>query len=339
MTMESGDAWLQTVRARLDEEIQKGAAPMAEKITARELTAKFGFMRRKPWLVSHVRNKLDELQLVMNPDFNNVHIDAEISIQRESDNGLRLDQRPDATPRIGILESANNEPTCVNPQDKLSVATSLMQLRDYSQLPVMTGKRDLKGIISWKSISARLSHGNNCELVKDCMDPANEILITTPMFDAINTIVEHGYVLVRNEKNIITGIVTASDLSSQFKTMTGPFILIGEIEEHLRRLIHGKFHPEELKKSASNDDSDSKKISGAADLTFGNYCRLLQDPKNWQKLNLNIDKRAFNERLECVRVIRNNVMHFNPEGLDDSDTRELLDMARFFQNLVRMGAI
>ena len=60
---------------------------------------------------------------------------------------------------------------------------------------------------------------------------------------------------------------------------------------------------------------------------------------NWQKLDLNIDRAAFNKRLERVREVRNDVMHFNPEGLDDSDTLELLDMARFFQNLVRMGAM
>ena len=335
MTMESGDAWLQSIKTRQEEEIQNGAVPAPEKITARELTAKFGFMRRKHWLVSHVRNKLDELQLVMNPDFSNVHIDAEISIQRESDNGLGLDQKPDATPRIGILEAANIEPTCVNPQDKLSVATSLMQLHDYSQLPVMESKYRLNGIVSWESIGARLSLGNKCESVRDCTDPANEILITTPMFDAINTIVEHGYVLVRDEKNIITGIVTASDLSNQFKAMTGPFILIGEIEEHLRRLVHGKFTLDELKKSADMPEN----ISGAADLTFGGYCRLLENQGNWENLNLNIDRKVFKDWLDRVRMIRNDVMHFNPEGLDDSDARQLLDMARFFQNLVRMGAM
>ena len=339
MTMQNGDRWLRTEKARMEQERQDGVVPTPIKLSARELAAKFGFMRRKKWFVSHVRNKIDELDLVMNPDFGNVHIDTRISIQWESDSdSLVTDQKSDPTPRIGLLEAANKEPTFVNPSDNIRVATTLMQLHDYSQLPVVTSRHSLKGIISWKSIGARLSHGNGCELVEDCMETANEIPITTPMFDAINTIVEHGYVLVRDDRNAITGIITASDLSSQFKTMTGPFILIGEIEEHLRRLIHRKFTLEKLKNSAS-DDPGLADITGAADLTFGNYCRLLQNPDNWRNLNLNIDRAAFTKRLDRVRYIRNDVMHFNPEGLDDSDTMELLDMARFFQNLVRMGAV
>ena len=336
MTFQNGDAWLQSIKTQQEEEVQNGAVPAPKKITARELTAKFGFMRRKHWLVSHVRNKLDELELVMNPDFGNVHIDAEISIQRESvSDESDSDQRSDATPRIGMLGAANKHPTCVKPTQAISVATTLMQFNDYSQLPVMTNERDLKGIISWESIGSRLSHGKECQFVRHCMDPANEILITTPMFDAINIIVKHGYVLVRDERNIITGIVTASDLSSQFKAMTGPFILIGEIEEHLRRLVHGKFTLDELKRSSDIPES----VSGAADLTFGGYCRLLENQGNWEKLELNIDRKIFKDWLDRVRVIRNDVMHFSPEELDEPDTKQLLDMARFFQNLVRMGAM
>ena len=336
MTMENGDRWLQAEKERMEQERQAGVAPMPVKLTARELAARFGFVRRKNWLVSHVRNKLDELDFVMNPDFGNVHIDTQISIQWESgSDSLDADQKSDATPRIGLLEAANNKPTGVNPQDEISVATTLMQLHDYSQLPVMPTKYKLDGIISWESIGARLSHGNERKSVKDFMEPAIEIPITTPMFDAINTIVEHGYVLVRGDKNAITGIITASDLSNQFKSMTGPFILIGEIEEHLRRLIHRKFTLDELKDSSLRP----KNIYGAADLTFGDYCQLLGKSDNWQKLDLNIDRAAFTKRLERVRDIRNDVMHFNPEGLDDSDTMELIDMARFFQNLVRMGAM
>lgn len=339
MTMQNGDKWLQSEKERMEKDFKADVAPTPVKLTVREFMGKFSYMKRTPYLASHVRNKLDELDLVMNPDFMNVYIDAEISIQLESvPDGPDADQKSDPTPRIGMLEAANNEPTCVNPQDEVSVATTLMQLHGYSQLPVMPTKYRLEGIISWESIGARLSHGNERKSVKDFMEPAIEIPITTPMFDAINTIVEHGYVLVRGDKNAITGIITASDLSNQFKSMTGPFILIGEIEEHLRRLIHRKFTLEELKCSASGD-SGNDDISGAADLTFGNYCHLLQNPDNWQKLNLNIDRAAFNKRLERVREIRNDVMHFNPEGLDDSDNMELLDMARFFQNLVRMGAM
>ena len=50
-------------------------------------------------------------------------------------------------------------------------------------------------------------------------------------------------VLVRNGDRIVTGIVTATDLSGLFRQLAGPFLFIGEIEGHLRNLIHGKGAP------------------------------------------------------------------------------------------------
>ena len=43
-------------------------------------------------------------------------------------------------------------------------------------------------------------------------------------------------------------------------------------------------------------------------------------------------------RLDSVRRIRNEVMHFNPDGLDEDQRREVRNVARFFDQLARMTA-
>ena len=176
-----------------------------------------------------------------------------------------------------------------------------------------------------------------CDVISDCMDPAQEISIDAPLVDAIGDIVAHGYLLVRGQDKTITGIVTASDVGDQFMQLTGPFVLIGEIEGHLRRLVHGRFTVEELNESLKGNGE--RVIQGTADLTFGDYCRLLENPEYWGRLGLSIDRATFAKHLDAVREIRNDVMHFDPDGLELEDETVLKDLARFFRRLVRMGAI
>ena len=193
----------------------------------------------------------------------------------------------------------------------------------------------MKGIISWESIGRRIIRGRDCTLVKDCMDEAQQIGLSAPLLDAAESIAKHGYVLVRSMDGAVTGIVTASDLANQFLDLAGPFLAIGEIEGHLRILIRDKFTDQELKESLDVINGDSG-IVGPADLTMGNYCRLLENPQRWSKLEMAIDRKVFIERLESVREIRNDIMHFDPDGLDPEATRILSDFVKFLRDLARI---
>ena len=205
-----------------------------------------------------------------------------------------------------------------------------------SQLPVMTGSRDLKGIISWKSIGERLALGLEPKLVQDFMEVAQEISKDTPLFEAIKIITDSGYVLVRDQQqgNVISGIVTASDLTGQFVQLSEPFLLAGEIEGHLRNLVRYKFSVEELQAV-----SKGKNVQGVADLDLGDYCHLLKNPSNWERLNLRIDRGEFMKHLDPVRETRNDVVHFSPDGIPPERVQQLRDMTRFFGNLVKVGAM
>lgn len=241
------------------------------------------------------------------------------------------------TIRIEILDAAKSELISVKPDAPLNVATTIMQLKDFSQLPVMQNERDVKGVVSWKSISARILFGRDCEFVRHCMDPAQIIDIATPLLDAVDIIQRHDYVLVRDKTKTITGIITASDVAQEFMQLTTQFLLIREIEGRLRHLIKGKFAAEQL--SASQKVGSAKPIEGPTDMTFGGYIRLLQKEEHWNRLGLSIDRKEFLKRLDSVREIRNEVMHFDPEGLDAEQKRKLEEFAKFFRYLESIGAV
>ena len=332
--MGRGNERLERLAKEIKQDIEKGAAPSPVELTVREFIGWYGKRRRGSLLVKHIRNKMEALQLRTVPDFEFAYIDSKIKIETAGDSpsgGLE-----DPVHRIGTLAAAHNKPMSVAPDEPLKVATTKMQINDFSQLPVMTGERTVKGIISWKSIGTSFSLGGPGAGVRDCMEESvEEISIDAPLYEAIGSIAKHGYLLVRGKDKAVTGIVTETDLSEQFMHLAGPFLLIGEIEGHLRQLIHGKFTVEEMR--STSESEGERDISGSADLTFGGYCRLLQNPDYWERLNLAVDRGQFVEHLESVRKIRNDVMHFDPDGLSPEDERMLRGVARFLETLIRKG--
>ena len=234
--------------------------------------------------------------------------------------------------RISKLASSARKPLSVSPDTKLEEAVTHMLTNDFSQLPVMTSGRDVKGVITWTSIGSRLAMGKNCSIAREVMEQHHEIRSDASLFSAISIIAEHQYVLVRGHDQKITGIVTASDLSLQFQQLAEPFLLLGEIENHVRRVISQRFTPTELE--SAKDPTDSKRVvTSVADLTYGEYIRLLENPERWDKLNITVDRKTCMGKFENVRRIRNDVMHFDPDGIPEKDLITLREFARFLQRL------
>ncbi len=244
-----------------------------------------------------------------------------------------LSEPADPTFRIGSLPAANKSLTTVGQDDTLKKAVTMMLQSDYSQLPIMHGEREVKGMISWKSIASRYAIGGECCKVQHCREDAQVVDGNGTLFDAIPTIVKHGYVLVRNPQDRkITGIVTASDLSLQFQQLAEPFLLLREIELHIRQLLQDKVLPEDLDWLGSADTT-APKPSSISDLSFGGYIRLVQRPQVWQRLALNIDQASLTKQLEDVRQIRNDVMHFDPDPMTAKQLDVLQNASKFMQQL------
>lgn len=321
-------------------QLKKGVVPPRE--TVRSFLLWFGSERRGYRVVRHIRSKLKRFGLATSPDFEYCYIDGYIGFVSAPTEGDPTTVDPgaataDPTYRISRLESANKAPISVKPDATLQQAVTLMLTNDFSQLPVMTNVRDVKGTISWKTIGSRLALKRPCPSVKDCMEPAHIVSVDESIFPVISTIASHDYVLVQAKDKTICGIVTASDFNDQFRRLAEPFLIAGEIENGIRLLLHGKFTAKELNEAKAPGDDD-RVIEGVADLTFGEYVRLVENEKRWRKLNIEIDRVEFVSRLNKVREVRNDVMHFDPDGLEPSDLELLREFALFLKRLRDVGA-
>lgn len=265
-----------------------------------------------------------------------VESDSAILAESEGIVETLISEGADPTFRIGSLPAANKLLTTVGQDDDLKKAITKMLQYDYSQLPIMQGEREVKGMISWKSIAAHQAIGGPCPKVRDCREDAQVVDANGTLFDAIPTIVRHGYVLVRSPKDRrITGIVTSSDLSLQFQQLAEPFLLIREIELHIRQLLGGKLTEADLF-SLTSPDAGTPSPKTISDLSFGGYVRLIQKPDIWCKLSLNIDQASLTAQMEDVRKIRNDVMHFDPDPLTSKQLGVLKNAAKFMQNLYEL---
>lgn len=338
-------AWPPEDLKQLAERVHGGAT---EAHTVRDVLRWYGYERRGSFIVWAIKKHLGDLKLRVTPDFEGAYIDGKLSFlmapdeaptsaspqfQDEEPQAILITSNPeDPTQRIGRLPSANARPLTVSPSATISEAVTLMLLYDYSQLPVMQGERTLKGVVSWQSIGKKLALGHPCASVQDCLDDAVVMESSVSLFSAISSIVERGFVLVRDMQNTISGIVTTTDLSLQFRQLAEPFLLLGEIEKHLRRLGDGKFSATEIVQVRDPSDG-TRSISDLSDLTFGEHIRLLENPSRWAALRLNIDRSTFVRHLDEVREIRNGVMHFDPDGTAPTELEKLRQFVRLLEAL------
>lgn len=319
----------QNLAEKMKNEASGGATPTGMEVTVREFIHWFGYAKRGNRVVNDIRDQLDKFSLRTVPDFEHEYIDGTIKIELDAEATDVGWEPPDPTVRIGMLPTAHRPPTSVRPNDSITTATTVMLLKDFSQLPVMVNERDVKGVVSWRSIGTTFALGRESNEVRNCMEPHREIGVGAPFLDAIRDIWDHGYVLVRNNDRKISGIVTASDFADQFAQLARPFLIIGEIELHLRKLI-SKFTLQEM---AEVSKDGGKKIEGSADLSFGDYCRLLEHPDRWDRLSLMVDRTTFMAHLNSVRALRNDVVHFAPDGIESADIEKLEYFAMFLRRL------
>jgi predicted transcriptional regulator len=342
------------------EQVAQGQRPV---VTVRTLLSWFyGSQRRGRWIVSIIRIALEGLNLQTEPDFDATYLDGQVTfvpkstpetvvatlgVQAELTAGAvvvsaesgpaTLTKTPvDPTYRVDRLEIAHRPPLSVPPDAPIELAVTHMLMNDYSQLPVMTSEREVKGMISWKSLGSCWSQGHEFTRVAEAMDQQVEIDTEASIFAVVELLRQNDCVLVRDRTKKINGIITSYDISVTFGKLSEPFLILNEIENHIRALIEGHFTKEELVQARDPGDSP-RPVEDVADLTFGEYVRLLENPLGWRKLGLQIDRAVFINRLDEIRRIRNDVMHFDPEGTDEKDIEKLRDFVEFLRRLRKIS--
>ncbi|RLD55352.1 MAG: CBS domain-containing protein, partial [Bacteroidetes bacterium] len=78
---------------------------------------------------------------------------------------------------------------------------------------------------------------------------------------------------------------------------------------------------------------EEREIEHIDDLNFGDYIRIIEKPEHWDKLKLSIERTHFIKHLDKVREIRNDIMHFDPDGITDEQKEDLTKMAKFLAEL------
>lgn len=340
-------------------EIAEGAQRGEKHVaTVRILLSWFwGSQRRGSFITSTIRQALAQTKLRTIPDFDATYLDGPITFVPAVEKNTTADfteniettvtgiesvvtvgfasAQVDPSYRVTRLKSARTVPLSISPETTISEAITLMMKHSYSQLPVMIGERTVKGLLSWKSLGKRLALEKKCAVVKDAMEQIHIIELDTSLFDAIQLIARYDCVLVKDEVTKICGIITAYDISQTFMELAEPFLLLGEIENLIRDMIQGRFSKTALE--AVRDPLDAgRPIDDVSDLSFGGYARLLQDPTAWVKLESKLDRATFVAYLEKVRLIRNDTMHFDPDGIAEDEVQELREFAGLLKQVKQL---
>ncbi|MCQ4083987.1 CBS domain-containing protein [Streptomyces sp. RB6PN25] len=229
---------------------------------------------------------------------------------------------------VGTLPSALGGVISVKPTATFEEAITLMALHDFSQLPVLAGPHNLRGALSWKSI-ARARHADPDASLSQAIVDARDVRYDHDLIDILPALAELDFVLVKDHHNAIAGIVTAADVAQAYGDLASHFLLIGEMDRRLRQVIAGTFTLSEV---TGLCDPAGERVTSFGDMTVGDYLRLLENPDRWQQLGWPLDRKVFIGRLEEIRRIRNNVMHFNSS---DPLPRADVDKIRNLNKLLR----
>lgn len=307
-------------------------------ITVRELIARWGARGRGSQVVDEIHSELKRLGLDTEPSFEYGSLDSTVRLVERSAVDPATDPTSEPTDdgslpsilNVGKIQSSRSSVETVKISDDIASAQTKMIRYDYSQLPVVDDRGAVVGLISWETIAQkRLSA--SIKLVSDCLKAPLVLRLDDDLLRRIPQIIEAGCVIVLDDKDELSGIVTTADLSHQFNQLAEPFLLLGQCEQELRRILDSTFDAKELK-SVSRFAKKLTGNPGASGMTFGEIQHFLKVEANWAKLDWQVSREQFIEWLDAVRQLRNNVAHFSQDeevnGPGLYQVRTLIDWLR-----------
>ncbi|MFB9686471.1 hypothetical protein [Amycolatopsis plumensis] len=322
---EAGD---QRVHERLRQARTRADQGDPERITVRELLKLWGVTDRGDQ-VGRIEAGLANHGLVTSPGFRAVTLDTVVSLTtppdepegpaipdvlpatEDDEGGGDLDVRltvGNLTPLEGV--------TFVGPNGSLHEAITEMLLNDFSQLAVLSGPRNVRGAVTWRSI-AQAMHRKSGAGVADALVRAEVVAYDRDLFDVLPTLQQREFVLVTDESKAVKGIVTTADVARRYGEMATPFFQLGELDQTLRWILRGALDLSTVQPLCGRD------VQSFDQLTFGDYQRILENKDVWDRLGWPLDRARFISRLAKIRHIRNSVMHFHPDPLSEDAVEKL----------------
>ncbi|AQW90133.1 hypothetical protein CMU59_16300 [Elizabethkingia anophelis] len=325
------------------QEIKKGKKRC--KIPTRQIINNYGVSRRGWRVINNVNAWLEKYELIMEPSFETANFYGFVEISTiptiQVNGELKKPKYTDSIPRLSIIKSSdlnnaedkNTSLISVKKETSLTEVISLMIKYNFSQLPILSGRNEVYGLISWKSIGKALALGKKCSHAKDCYEPVEILNFDEPLFKAVKIILAKEVVLIKDFKKEISGIITATDIGEQFLILSEPFLLIEQIENLIRRILDDILTLDDIN-SVLDVNKYDKQIQHLSDLSFGHYVRIIENEALFKKLEINVDRVILREMLSEVNMIRNEVMHFNPEEMRVSDLEKLRQTRDFLLVIV-----
>lgn len=253
-------------------------------------------------------------------------------MQKQEDTVAAVETEEDLTltdqfHRLNNLIPADQRVETVRPGAPVAEAISLLERKNFSQVPVVEGNQVL-GVFSFRSFAVRVAQMTNIE--DNLLDlPVDEFIEESRFFHVdqdvrgiLAPIDEGGSVLV-GQPNRLQGIVTPVDVMNYLYAVASPFVLLQEIELSLRKLIAFSVEPEELRECIERSLEQHYGVEDLPtqldELTFNDYIQIIGDGRNWPKFSVSFGnkedfyRKRTRAKLVEVREIRNDVFHFKDD--------------------------
>ncbi|MEV4544742.1 hypothetical protein [Micromonospora echinaurantiaca] len=218
----------------------------------------------------------------------------------------------------------------VSPSATFEEAITAMEINDFSQVAVLANAHTVYGSVSWESIAAA-KHRDPEASFSDAIDRRARDRVfdyDTRLLDVLGVLQQHGFIFVRDDQRKINGIVTAADVVRKYDETATPFFLIGEIDQELRQIIANTFDEETVRQACLAARLTFKSLDS---MSISQYQAVLANEACWDQLGWPLDRSLFIARLDDLRKVRNNVMHFNPDPVRPSEVAKL----RHFLKVIR----
>jgi predicted transcriptional regulator len=316
--------------------------------TVREFIKLWGLEDRDRAASAQIDADLANHGLITVPDFRTVTLDRAIRmelvperrehVRTESDAGgspivapveVNDEQNVDIGLTLGNLLSNDTPLLSVSRSATIEEAITVMLINDYSQVAVLANPYTLHGAVSWESVAAAKHRSPNATL-NDAIDLRARDRVydyDRRLLDVLHILKQDEFIFVRDDERKIAGIITAADVVHKYDETATPFFLIGEIDQYLRQLIQNTFDEEAVRVAC---EAAKQSFGSFGNMSMGQYQAVLDNPECWRQLGWRLERKPFIARLNEIRKLRNNVMHFNPDPVKPSDVEKL----RIFRNLV-----
>lgn len=314
----------------------EGGSVAEMQIPVHELLYLAGIQRRTAGTLASLENRLDGLGLAVSETISDLNLDDPVVVRAVgaiASPSRDTPKQPESKAakraigyRVSAVPSSTTRPAFVSTGDTLELAMTRMLQDNYSQLPVLDDGA-LKGAVTWESIALAKIH-KVPEKVADAILPSPHIVsLDTDLLEVVDLVNSRGFILVSGQEDSIGGIITVEDLVKEFGRDRYPLVLLEEIELRLRDAVSRRCTDDDIKKSATKADSLSR-------LTMGNYTYLLQDDNIWTKLAWSgVDRGILTDLVERCRVLRNELMHYSPDPINEKALADIEGALRVIRTL------